>query len=189
MCCFTFLVMQPKEKPTDIVASSLNFESFPGKLYFCIQDTNGKRTFIRKITSFSKRVTRLINKTRFLQRHFENYKGLSISFLYFNVKVSSSIFFKKDHINFSTKFKKNLHMTSSFQRTLRYSASENNLIKNFDIIDLLFMEKNYKSFPLEEYALERGHIQCSHRWKTSDFHLLHIFNPSKKTLNVFNLTE
>jgi len=144
MCCFTFLVMQPKEKPTDIVASSLNFESFPGKLYFCIQDTNGKRTFIRKITSFSKRVTRLINKRRFLQRHFENYKGLSISFLYFNVKVSSSIFFKKDHINFSTKFKKNLHMTSSFQRTLRYSASENNLIKNFDIIDLLFMEKNYK---------------------------------------------
>jgi len=37
--CFTSLVMQPKEKPTDIVASSLNFESFPGKHYFSIQDT------------------------------------------------------------------------------------------------------------------------------------------------------
>ena len=188
-CCFTSLVMQSKEKPTDTVASSLNFESFPGKLYFCIQDTNGERTFIRKITSFSKRVTGLINKRRFLQRHFENYKGLSISFLYFNVKASSSIFFKKDHINFSTKFKKNLHMTLSFQSTSRYNPSENNLIKIFDIIDLLFKEKDYKSFPLEEYALERGHIQCPNRWKTSDFHLLHVFNPSKKTLDVFNLAE
>jgi len=147
----------------DIVASSLNFKSFLRKVYFCIQDINGKRTFIRKITSFSKRVTRLINKRRFLQRHFENYKGLSISFLYFNIKANSSIFFKTDHINFSIKFKKNLHMTSSFQRALRYNASANNLIKNFDIIDLLFMEENYKSFPLEEYALERGHIQCPHQ--------------------------
>jgi len=31
------------------------------------------------------------------------------------------------------------------------------------------MEKNYKSFPLEEYALERGHIQCPHRWKNFRF--------------------
>ena len=80
-------------------------------------------------------------------------------------------------------------MTSSFQRTSRYNASENNLIKNFDITDLWFMEKYYKSFPLKEYALERGHIQCPHRWKTSDFHILHVFNPSKKTFDLFNLAE
>jgi len=32
--------MQLKEKPTDAVASSLNFESFPEN-YFCIKDLHG----------------------------------------------------------------------------------------------------------------------------------------------------
>jgi len=61
----------------------------------------------------------------------------------------------KHHINFCTKFKKNSHMTSSFQRTLRYNASENNLIKNFDIVDLSFMKTNY--------------THCLYWWTTSDF--------------------
>jgi len=33
-------MMQLKEKPTDAVASSLNFESFPEN-YFCIKDLHG----------------------------------------------------------------------------------------------------------------------------------------------------
>ena len=37
---FCISVMQLKEKPTDGVASSLNFESFQ-KNYFCIKDLEG----------------------------------------------------------------------------------------------------------------------------------------------------
>jgi len=68
--CFTFPMMSPKEKSTDIVTSSVNFESFPEN--FTLHSRHQcYKTFIHKISSFRKLVTTLIHKRRFLQRHLQ----------------------------------------------------------------------------------------------------------------------
>ena len=51
--------------------------------YFCIQDTDVIKTFIHKVTSFSKWATRPINKRRLLQNHLENHNAFHQFLLFY----------------------------------------------------------------------------------------------------------
>jgi len=75
------------------------------------------------------------------------------------------------------------------------TISEHNSIKIFNPIHLSSMEKNYNIIVsiIGIRSRKKSYTQCLRRWKTSDFYLyrqlLHVFNSSKKTPDVFNLTE
>ena len=65
---FRISVMQLKEKPTDGVASSLNFESFPEN-YFCIKDLQSTQFLFARQNPSVKWVLNSINKRRFSENH------------------------------------------------------------------------------------------------------------------------
>ena len=105
-------------------------------------------------------VTRLINKRRFLQRHFENYKGFLVSSFYFINVCEFVDVLHEDNINFCATSGRIFPWLHIFNKGPR-SMTPQKIIWSRFLILLIFRSWRRittSSFLLEEYALERGLI-------------------------------